>query len=110
MSRQLFTKIKTIMKIIVRNRRKKIEVSNITSKEEMVWIKPEQFEQITTDAGTMAAEFMQKHPQIHEVKFSVLPELDEQEDEEQFYGEEEETDGEGEQSNEGVTENEEHHD
>lgn len=72
------------MKIIIRNRNKNIEVSNITSKEEMVWIAPEQFAQITTDAGTMATEFMQKHPQIHEVKFSVLPQMDEEEDEEQF--------------------------
>ena len=72
------------MKIIIRNRNKNIEVSNITSKEEMVWIQPEQFEQITTDAGTMATEFMRKHPQIHEVKFSVLPQMDDEEDEEQF--------------------------
>ena len=87
------------MTIIIRNRNKNIEVSNITSKEEMVWIQPEQFEQITTDAGTMATEFMRKHPQIHEVKFSVLPQMDDEEDEEQFYGSEEEdlqpTDGDG---------------
>lgn len=73
------------MKIIIRNRNKKIKVSNITSKEEMVWIDPEKYSQITTDAGVVAIEFMQKHPQIHEVKFSVLPQMDEEEDEEQFY-------------------------
>ena len=98
------------MKIIVRNRRKKIEVSNITSKEEMVWIKPEQFSQITSDAGAMATEFMQKHPQIHEVKFSVLPELDEQEDEEQFYAPYDEGEGEGDQNTESEEINAEHHD
>ena len=76
------------MKIIIRNRNKKIEVNNITSKEEMVWIDPEKYTQITTDAGTMAMEFMKKHPQIHEVKFSVLPQMDEEEDEEQFYASE----------------------
>ena len=73
------------MKIIVRNRKKEIQVGNITSKEEMVWITPEQYAEITTDAGTMAAEFMKKHPQIHEVKFSVLPQIDEDESEEDFY-------------------------
>ena len=72
------------MKIIIRHRNKKIEVNNITSKEEMVWVTPELFTSITTDAGTMASEFMEKHPQIHEVKFSVLPEMDSEEDEEQF--------------------------
>lgn len=74
------------MKIIVRNKDKQIQVSNITSKEEMVWITPEQFTDITTDASSMAVEYMKKHPQIHEVKFSVLPEMDSEEDEEQFYG------------------------
>lgn len=76
------------MKIIIRDRNKKIEVSNITSKEEMVWISPEQFSEITKDAGVMATEFMKKHPQIHEVKFSVLPELDKDEDEDEFYASE----------------------
>lgn len=79
------------MKIIIRNRNKNIEVSNITSKEEMVWIDPEKFSQITTDAGTMATEFMQKHPQIHEVKFSVIPEMDSDEDEEQYNASDNET-------------------
>ena len=73
------------MKIIIRNRNKQIQVSNITSKEEMAWITPKQFQDVTTDAGAMAAEFMQKHPQIHEVKFSVLPQIDEEEDEEEFH-------------------------
>jgi len=73
------------MKIIVRNRNKQIQVGNITSKEEMVWIAPEMYAQITTDAGTMAAEFMNKYPQIHEVKFSVIPQIDEEESEEEFY-------------------------
>ena len=73
------------MKIIIRNRNKNIEVSNITRKEEMVWIDPEKFAQITGDAGTMATKFMEKHPQIHEVKFSVIPQMDEEEDEEEFY-------------------------
>lgn len=72
------------MKIIIRNRNKKIETVNLTSKEEMVWIQPEQYAQITTDAATTALDFMKKHPQIHEVKFSVLPELDPDEDEENF--------------------------
>ena len=76
------------MKLIVRNRKNNIEVSNITKTEEMVWITPEQFSQITSDAGIMAAEFMKKHPQIHEVKFSVVPELDKDEDEGQFYASE----------------------
>lgn len=75
------------MKIIVRNRNKNIEVNNITSKEEMVWVAPEQFTAITTDAATVATEFMKKHPQIHEVKFSVLPQMDDEEDEEQFRAE-----------------------
>lgn len=75
------------MKIIVRNRNKNIEVNNITSKEEMVWIAPEQFTAITTDASAAATEFMKKHPQIHEVKFSVLPQMDDEEDEEQFRAE-----------------------
>lgn len=75
------------MKIIIRNRNKNIEVNNITSKEEMVWVTPEQFTEITTDAATMATEFMKKHPQIHEVKFSVVPEMDGDEDEEQFNAE-----------------------
>lgn len=79
------------MKIIIRHRNKKIEVNNVTSKEEMVWIDPEKFTQITTDAGTMAAEFMEKHPQIHEVKFSVLPQMDEEEDEEQYNASDNET-------------------
>ena len=78
------------MKLIVRTRKSKLEVSNITSKEEMVWITPELFSQITSDAGVMAAEFMKKHPQIHEVKFSVVPELDKDEDEEQFYASDQE--------------------
>ena len=94
------------MKIIVRNRNKQIQVGNITSKEEMVWITPEQYSEITTDAGTMATEFMQKHPQIHEVKFSVLPQIDEEENEEDFYAGE----GDDEQSHCGMdaqTENEE---
>lgn len=73
------------MKIIIRNRNKQIQVSNITSKEEMVWIPSETFSEITKDAGAMACEFMQKYPQIHEVKFSVLPQIDEEEDEEEFY-------------------------
>lgn len=73
------------MKIIVRNRNKQIQVGNITSKEEMVWIDPEMYAQITTDAGVMATEFMKKYPQIHEVKFSVLPQIDEEESEEEFY-------------------------
>ena len=77
------------MKIIIRNRNKQIQVSNITSKEEMAWITPKQFQDVTTDAGAMAAEFMQKHPQIHEVKFSVLPQIDEEEDEEEFHAGEE---------------------
>ena len=81
------------MKIIVRNRDNQIKVSNITSKEEMAWIEPEQFTAITTDAGQMAMEFMKKHPQIHEVKFSVLPQIDEDENEEDFYDGEE--DGQG---------------
>jgi hypothetical protein len=76
------------MKIIIRSRNKKIEVSNITSKEEMVWINPELFSEITKDAGVMATEFMKKHPQMHEVKFSVLPELDKDEDEDEFYASE----------------------
>ena len=78
------------MKIIVRDRKKQIQVSNITSKEEMAWITPEKFTAITSDAGEMATEFMKKHPQIHEVKFSVLPQLDEEEDEEEFYSGEDE--------------------
>jgi hypothetical protein len=73
------------MKIIVRNRNKEIQVGNITSKEEMVWIDPEVYAQITTDAGVMATELMRKYPQIHEVKFSVLPQIDEEESEEEFY-------------------------
>jgi hypothetical protein len=73
------------MKIIVRNRNKEIQVGNITSKEEMVWIDPEKYAQITTDASVMATEFMKKYPQIHEVKFSVVPQLDEDENEEDFY-------------------------
>ena len=73
------------MKIIIRNRNKKIETVNLTSKEEMVWIQPELYTQITVDAAEMAMEFMKKHPQIHEVKFSVLPQLDEEENEEDFY-------------------------
>ena len=73
------------MKIIIRNRNKQIQVSNITSKEEMVWIAPELFAEITKDAGVMATEFMKKYPQIHEVKFSVLPQIDEEENEEDFY-------------------------
>lgn len=73
------------MKIIVRNRNKQIQVSNITSKEEMVWINPDLYAEITRDAGVMASEFMQKYPQIHEVKFSVLPQIDEEENEEDFY-------------------------
>ena len=77
------------MKIIIRNRNKQIQVSNITSKEEMAWITPKQFQDVTTDAGAMATEFMQKHPQIHEVKFSVLPQIDEEEDEEEFHAGEE---------------------
>jgi len=76
------------MKIIIRNRDKQIQVSNITSKEEMVWIAPELFAEITKDAGVMATEFMKKHPQMHEVKFSVLPELDKDEDEDEFYASE----------------------
>lgn len=64
-------------------------MSNITSKEEMVWIAPELYSEITKDAGTMALDFMKKHPQIHEVKFSVLPQIDEEEDEEEFYAGEE---------------------
>lgn len=75
------------MKIIIRNRNKNIEVSNITRKEEMVWIDPDKFTQITTDAATMATEFMKKHPQIHEVKFSVLPQMDDEEDEEEYNAE-----------------------
>lgn len=82
------------MKIIVRNRNKQIQVGNITSKEEMVWIDPEKYAQITTDASMMATEFMKKYPQIHEVKFSVLPQLDEEESEEEFYAD----DGDEEQS------------
>lgn len=82
------------MKIIIRNRKKQIQVSNITSKEEMAWIDPEQFTDVTTDAGRMAAEFMKEHPQFHEVKFSVLPQIDEDEDEEEFCaGEDEGGDG-----------------
>lgn len=76
------------MKIIIRNRDKQIQVSNITSKEEMVWIAPEIFAEITKDAGVMATKFMKKYPQIHEVKFSVLPELDKDEDEDEFYASE----------------------
>lgn len=72
------------MKIIIRNRNKQIQVSNITSKEEMVWIMPELYADITKDAGAMATEFMQKYPQIHEVKFSVLPQVDEEEDEDEY--------------------------
>ncbi len=78
------------MKIIIRNRNKQIQVNNIASKEEMVWITPEQYTAITNDANTMAQEFMAKHPQIHEVKFSVLPQLDDDESEEDFYADEEE--------------------
>ena len=73
------------MKIIIRNRNKQIQVSNITSKEEMVWIAPELFAEITKDASVAATEFMKKYPQIHEVKFSVLPQMDEEESEEEFY-------------------------
>ena len=73
------------MKIIIRNRNKEIQVSNITSKEEMVWIAPELYAEITKDAGVAATEFMKKYPQIHEVKFSVLPQIDEEENEEDFY-------------------------
>lgn len=80
------------MKIIIRNRNKQIQMSNITSKEEVVWIDPELYTKITTDAGAMATEFMRKYPQIHEVKFSVLPQMDEDESEEDFY------DGDDEQS------------
>ena len=73
------------MKIIVRNRNKQIQVGNITSKEEMVWINPDLYAEITKDAGVMATEFMKMHPQIHEVKFSVLPQIDEEESEDEFY-------------------------
>ena len=73
------------MKIIVRNINKQIQVGNITSKEEMVWIDTELFTEITKDAGVMATEFMKKYPQIHEVKFSVLPQMDEDENDENFY-------------------------
>lgn len=73
------------MKIIVRNRNGQIQMSNIVSKEEMVWIKPDQYEAVTKDANAMALEFMEKHPQIHEVKFSVLPQLDDEENEDEFY-------------------------
>ena len=78
------------MKIIVRNRKKQIQVGNITSKEEMIWINPELYAEITSEAGAMAAEFMKKFPQIHEVKFSVLPQMDAEESEEDFYAGEEE--------------------
>ncbi|MCR5680472.1 MAG: hypothetical protein K6G08_09745 [Prevotella sp.] len=96
------------MKIIIRNRSKKIEVSNITSKEEMVWIDPDKYSQITTDAGTMAAEFMQKHPQIHEVKFSVLPELDKDEDEDEFY-DSEDNENQTDRDNDEQTDTNQHH-
>jgi hypothetical protein len=51
----------------------------------MVWIEPDLYAKITTDAGLIATEFMKKYPQIHEVKFSVLPQMDEDENEEDFY-------------------------
>ena len=73
------------MKIIVRNRDRQVQVSNITSKEEMAWIDPDLYANITRDAGVAATEFMKKYPQIHEVKFSVLPQIDDDENEEDFY-------------------------
>ena len=48
------------MKIIIRNRNKEIQVSNITSKEEMVWIAPELYAEITKDAGVAATEVMKQ--------------------------------------------------
>lgn len=86
------------MKIITRIRNKRFQVSNITGKEEMVWIDPQLFADITKDAGVMALEFMKKYPQIHEIKFSVLPQMDEEEDEEEFYTGENEPDASAEET------------
>jgi hypothetical protein len=72
------------MKVIIRNRKENFEASNIVSKEEVVWIQPDQFTQIMSDAFTAAEEFMKKHPQFHEVRFSVLPQMDEDENEEDY--------------------------
>lgn len=72
------------MKIIIRNRNKNIETVSLASKEEMVWITPEQFTEITKDAAKTAIEFMKRNPQFHEVKFSVLPQMDDEEDEDEY--------------------------
>ena len=73
------------MKIIVRDWKGKIDVVNLTSKEEMVWIDQALYSEITTEASKAAMDFMKRYPQIHEVKFSVWPQLDEEENEEDFH-------------------------
>ena len=72
------------MKLIVRNRNKEIQFVNVASKEEMVWVDPDVYAQLSHDAAEAAIEFMKNHPKIHEIKFSTLPELDPDEDEESF--------------------------
>jgi len=64
------------MKLIVRNRNKQIQFVNVASKEEMVWVDPEVYSQLSSDAAKAAIDFMKEHPKIHEIKFSTLPELD----------------------------------
>ncbi|MBQ9093217.1 MAG: hypothetical protein IJY03_04390 [Prevotella sp.] len=97
------------MKLIVRNRNKQIQFVNVASKEEMVWVDPEVYSQLSHDAAEAAINFMKEHPKIHEIKFSTLPELDPDEDEENFDAYDE-PQGEGDQTNESNNENGEKHD
>lgn len=95
------------MKIIVRNRNKKIENISLASKEELVWIEPQVLEKLSKDAFKTAIDFMEANPKIHEVKFSTLPELDPDEDEESFDAYDQ---PQGDQQGDGVTENSDNHD
>lgn len=97
------------MKLIVRNRNKQIQFVNVASKEEMVWVDPVVYSQLSHDAAEAAINFMKEHPKIHEIKFSTLPELDPDEDEENFDAYDE-PQGEGDQTNESNNENGEKHD
>lgn len=97
------------MKLIVRNSNKQIQFVNVASKEEMVWVDPEVYSQLSHDAAEAAINFMKEHPKIHEIKFSTLPELDPDEDEENFDAYDE-PQGEGDQTNESNNENGEKHD
>lgn len=97
------------MKLIVRNRNKQIQFVNVASKEEMVWVDPEVYSQLSHDAAEAAINFMKEHPKIHEIKFSTLPELDPDEDEENFDAYDE-PQGEDDQTNESNNENGEKHD